>query len=172
MRRGSSRFCGTLFRAAALLVFLSVTIAAAPAQEQPNPYKFPAACGVSLPIPEGYWAAAKDDCAALRLKNEDRPHVGLKGFGIENNGSAHWYFGPRLGNWPDGLCWVTRIKRDAGSRYSVSGFCGSEPGDSRRRENQFSGAVVVHSERHISISGENVFPAGDFFFCRSVKGRK
>ncbi len=171
MRRGSSRFRGTLFRAAALLVFLSAAIAAAPAQEQPNPYRFPAASGVSIPILEGYWAAAKEDCAALRLKNEDRPHVGLKGFGIENNGSAYWYFGPRLGNWPDGLCWVTRIKREAGSRYSVSGFCGSEPGDRHNRDSQFSAAVTVHGERHISVSGQGVLPLGDYFFCKSVLRR-
>jgi hypothetical protein len=161
------RTSGT-FGACASLAFFFSSIAAAPAQ-QPNPGKFPTARGVSLPIVEGYWATSKDDCGKLRLTDERRPHVGLKGFLIANGDSSFWYFGPRLGNWPDGLCWVTRIKQAAGSKFSLSGYCGSEPGDRYRRDSQFSGAVVVHNNRQISISSETVGPVGTYYFCTSPK---
>lgn len=152
---------------APLLVLFGST-AAASAQVQPNPYKFPTSSGDDIPILEGYWATSADACGKLQLSDQTRPHVGLKGFPIANSDSfptyTFQYFGPRLGNWPDGLCYVRAIKRGAEARYRVNGFCGDAPAP----DNQFTGEVVVHDERHISISGEGVVPAGEYHFCRSV----
>lgn len=155
---------------APLAISLGLT-ASADAQVQPNPYKFPASSGDSIPILEGYWATTPDACAKLALTDEMRPHVGLKGFPVANSDSfptyTFQYFGPRLGNWPDGLCYVRTIKRDGDTKYRLGGFCGDAP----TRENQFVGEVVVHDQRQISISGEGVVPAGKYFFCRSVTPR-
>ncbi len=146
------------------------------AQEQPNPNRFPAAGGATIPILEGYWAASQDACAKLQLTNEIRPHVGLKSFPIANSESfpayTFQYLGPRLGNWPDGLCHVLSIKRETGGRFLVGGYCGSEARSRYRREDQFSGVVTVQNERRILISAQGVVPAGEFFFCKSVPAKK
>jgi hypothetical protein len=170
MASGGRRTSSISFSMCVSFTLFFGSIAMAPAQQQPNPGKFPTARGVSLPIAEGYWATSKDDCVRLRLTDEIRPHVGLKGFPIANNNSSFWYFSPRLANWPDGLCWVTRIRRDANSRFILSGYCGSEPGDRYRRDSQFSGAVAIQNERQISISAQTVGPVGTYYFCKSVLG--
>jgi hypothetical protein len=175
MRR-SSKLSKSLFGIFSTpLLFLGLTIAAH-AGSQPNPYKFPAAKGVNIPITEGYWATSQDACAKLELTDEKRPHVGLKGLAIAHSDSlptyTFQYFGPRLGNWPDGLCYVRLITRDSASRYLANGDCGDHPSD--RRNDRFSGVVVVHTERHITITlagrGGTQDGTRDYFFCKSVIG--
>lgn len=150
---------------------LGLTIAAS-AQVQPNPYKFPVSSGDSIPILEGYWATSPDACTKLQLSDEARPHVGLKGFPIANSDAfptyTFQYFGPRLGNWPDGLCYVRQIKRESDTKFSVAGYCGDVPS----KENTFSGAVAVQNERRFTIAAGGVVPAGEYFFCKSVLEKK
>jgi hypothetical protein len=159
-------------RCAALIsVLLTVPVAAL---DQPNPYGFPLARGVSIPIKEGYWATSDEACQKLQLIEEKRPHVGLKGLPIANKESfptyMFQYFGPRLGNWPDGLCFVSTIKRSNASLYVANGGCGDTP--KSRREDRFTSIFRVYDERHISISlaGAAGIQEGktEYFFCKSV----
>lgn len=146
----------------------------AQAQNQPNPYNFPAAVGTNIPIKEGYWSTSQEACGKFVLTDEKRPHVGLRGWPIANADSfptyTFLYLGPRLGNWPDGLCFVRSIKRENTSRYVASGGCGDTP--KSRRADPFTGVITVHSERHISISltGASGIQEGktEYFFCKSV----
>ncbi len=138
---------------------------------QPNPYKFPVARGVNIPISEGYWATSKDICGRLQLGNQKRPHVGLKGLPIENNEAfsaySFRYLGPRLGNWPDGLCFVHSIRRETKVKFAASGICGIR-GDNER----FSAVILVHSSHHVSVTldGTGGIQDGksDYYFCKSV----
>lgn len=166
------RMKSTKLRCAALIsVLLTSPVAAL---DQPNPYGFPVARGASIPIKEGYWATSEEACQKLELMDEQRPHVGLKGLPIANKESfptyMFQYFGPRLSNWPDGLCFVRTIKRSKASHFVASGGCG----DTRksRREDRFTSIIRVYDERRISISlaGASGIQEGktEYFFCKSV----
>ena len=86
------------FSSPAIVFALTASVSA---QDQPNPYKFPAATGDRIPILEGYWATSQDACQKLSPSDTKRPHVGLKGFAIANGDAfptyTFQYFGPRLG---------------------------------------------------------------------------
>lgn len=141
------------------------------ALDQPNPYSFAVARGVSIPIKEGYWATSEEACQKLQLMDEKRPHVGLRGLPIANNESfptyTFQYLGPKLSNWPDGLCFVRSIRRETNVKFVASGVCGI-PGDNER----FSAVILVHGMHQVSITlgGTGGIQDGksDYFFCKSV----
>jgi hypothetical protein len=168
-------------------LFLIFAVGSAPGMslaataQQPNPYHFPTARGVNIPIQEGYWATSTQACEKLILDNTMRLHVGLKS--VPSKNADDWppytfrYLGPRLGNWPDGLCFVRVIKKQSASVFLARGYCGERTTTATACDKDmslpgcFSGVFEVYDDRHVAITqiDENGKVSSEYFFCRGTR---
>lgn len=159
----------TAMRIAALPIsplFVACLLLPAQAADQTNPYKFPVAKGARLPIAECFWASPPSACQDLKIVDAKRPHVGFKGFDFPDHheGVEFAYLGPRLSNWPDGICFVLRIALEGPrGRYRIKGVCG----DSDR----FWGTAEVGSASVVVLTRRDKYETQTktFGLCEEIK---